>query len=109
MNFRIQIRLLDCTMKCNFVQKSDLAMHKKICQNDADFIALPCITSFKSFIILLQVLSMKLDEWTDEQVDSLTDGGGNSAINIIYEAFLPNYIQKPRPDSSIEERTDFIR
>ncbi|URE32815.1 ADP-ribosylation factor GTPase-activating protein [Musa troglodytarum] len=55
------------------------------------------------------VLSMKLDEWTDEQVDSLTDGGGNSAINMIYEAFLPNYIQKPRPDSSTEERTDFIR
>lgn len=52
---------------------------------------------------------MKLDEWTDEQVDSLTDGGGNAAANMIYEAFLPENFKKPRPDSSIEERSDFIK
>ena len=52
---------------------------------------------------------MKLDEWTDEQVDSLTDAGGNAAVNRRYEAFLPENFKKPRPDSSIEERFDFIK
>lgn len=52
---------------------------------------------------------MKLDEWTDEQVDSLTNAGGNAAVNTKYEAFLPESYKKPRPDSSTEERADFIR
>lgn len=52
---------------------------------------------------------MKLDEWTNEQVDSLADAGGNSAVNMRYEAFLPENFKKPLPDSSIEERSDFIR
>lgn len=52
---------------------------------------------------------MKLDDWTDEQVDSLIDGGGNAAVNARYEAFLPDNIIKPKPDSSIDERSEFIR
>ncbi|KAF8396239.1 hypothetical protein HHK36_017854 [Tetracentron sinense] len=56
-----------------------------------------------------QVLSVKLDEWTDEQVDSLVDMGGNTVVNMKYEAFIPDTFRKPRPDSSIEERSDFIR
>ncbi|KAL6989734.1 putative ADP-ribosylation factor GTPase-activating protein agd11 [Sarracenia purpurea var. burkii] len=55
------------------------------------------------------VLSVNLDEWTDEQVDTLIDMGGNEAVNLKYEAFLPENFRKPKPDSSIEERTDFIR
>lgn len=56
-----------------------------------------------------KVLSIKLDEWTDEQVDTLMGMGGNSEANMKYEASIPDYIRKPRPDSSTEERSDFIR
>lgn len=52
---------------------------------------------------------MKLDEWTDEQVDILADSGGNAAVNMIYEAFVPEKYTKPRQDCSAEERNDFIR
>ena len=52
---------------------------------------------------------MKLDEWTDEQVDLLADSGGNAAGNMRYEAFVPENYTKPRQDCSAEERSDFIR
>lgn len=52
---------------------------------------------------------MKLDEWTDEQVDTLESMGGNTEVNKKYEALIPDMIKKPRPDSSIEDRVDFIR
>ncbi|MBA0865813.1 hypothetical protein Goshw_015660 [Gossypium schwendimanii] len=55
------------------------------------------------------VLSVKLDEWTEDQVDGLVNLGGNIVVNNKYEAFLPNNLKKPRPDSSIEERSDFIK
>ncbi|TYI29353.1 hypothetical protein ES332_A05G310600v1 [Gossypium tomentosum] len=56
-----------------------------------------------------KVLSVKLDEWTEDQVDGLVNLGGNIVVNNKYEAFLPNNLKKPRPDSSIEERSDFIK
>lgn len=52
---------------------------------------------------------MKLDEWTHEQVNSLTETGGNIAVNTKYEASIPDNCTKPKPDSSAEERLDFIR
>lgn len=52
---------------------------------------------------------MKLDEWTDEQVDNLEKLGGNIAVNQKYEACIPNNLKKPKPDSSIEDRVNFIR
>lgn len=52
---------------------------------------------------------MKLDEWTEDLVDGLVNLGGNIVVNNKYEAFLPNNLNKPRPDSSIEERSDFIK
>ena len=57
----------------------------------------------------IQVVSVKLDEWTDEQVDLLADSGGNAAVNMRYEAFVPENYTKPRQDCSAEERSDFIR
>jgi len=65
---------------------------------------------FDNDLTLPQVLSLNLDEWTDEQVDALVKLGGNTLVNKKYEVHLPiNNIRKPRPDSSIEERSDFIR
>ncbi|KAK4770595.1 hypothetical protein SAY87_031127 [Trapa incisa] len=56
-----------------------------------------------------KVLSVKLDQWTHEQVNSLIDLGGNSTVNMKYEACTPGNIKKPNPDSSVDERIDFIR
>jgi hypothetical protein len=50
-----------------------------------------------------------LDEWSDDEIDSMTEVGGNSSANAIYEAFLPEGVSKPGPDSSHEERMRFIR
>lgn len=52
---------------------------------------------------------MKLDEWTNEQVDALMIMGGNTVVNSKYEALLPDTYRRLKPDSSIEERSDFIR
>ncbi|PIN04986.1 putative Ca2+-dependent phospholipid-binding protein [Handroanthus impetiginosus] len=35
--------------------------------------------------------------------------GGNTAVNLKYEAHIPENYTKPKPDSSTEERADFIR
>lgn len=44
---------------------------------------------FISYLMFMpQVLSVNLDEWTDEQVDTLADMGGNDAANLKYEASL---------------------
>jgi len=60
-------------------------------------------------VYLAQVLSVTLDKWTDSEVDSMIEVGGNSQANAIYEAFLPEGYQKPHPDSTQEEREKFIR
>ncbi|KAL3576529.1 hypothetical protein D5086_021812 [Populus alba] len=57
----------------------------------------------------MNVLSVTLDEWSDDEIDSMTEVGGNSSANAIYEAFLPEGVSKPGPDSSHEERMRFIR
>jgi len=52
---------------------------------------------------------LKLDEWTDEQVDALAKLGGNTLLNKKYEACIPSNMRKPKPHSSIEERSEYIR
>ncbi|XP_010913280.1 ADP-ribosylation factor GTPase-activating protein AGD12 [Elaeis guineensis] len=56
-----------------------------------------------------KVLSVTLDEWSEGDIDSMVEVGGNSYANSIYEAFLPKEYPKPKPHSSNEDRTKFIR
>ncbi|KAJ1413536.1 C2 domain [Sesbania bispinosa] len=74
------------------------------------FICIKCSGVHRSLgVHISKVVSVKLDEWTDEQVDSLENLGGNTLLNKKYEACLPSNIKKPKPHSSIEERSDYIR
>jgi len=54
-------------------------------------------------------LSVTLDDWSDDEIDSMIEVGGNSSANAIYEAFIPEGVKKPGADASHEERMRFIR
>ncbi|GKC02744.1 ADP-ribosylation factor GTPase-activating protein AGD12-like protein [Tanacetum coccineum] len=56
-----------------------------------------------------KVLSVTLDEWTDEEVDAMIEVGGNSSANSIYEAHFPDGVSKLAPDASHEQRARYIR
>ncbi|KAL6542688.1 ADP-ribosylation factor GTPase-activating protein agd12 [Orobanche hederae] len=55
------------------------------------------------------VLSVTLDEWSDDEIEAMFEVGGNASANSIYEAYLPEGVLKPKPDASHEERLKFIR
>ncbi|XP_042489499.1 ADP-ribosylation factor GTPase-activating protein AGD12-like isoform X2 [Macadamia integrifolia] len=74
------------------------------------FICLKCCGVHRSLgTHISKVLSVTLDEWTDDEINSMIEVGGNSSANEIYEAFIPEGFSKPGPDSSHEERMKFIR
>lgn len=56
-----------------------------------------------------KVLSVTLDEWTDEEIDAMIEVGGNSSANSIYEAHFPDGVSKLAPDASHEQRARYIR
>lgn len=74
------------------------------------FICLKCCGVHRSLgTHISKVLSVTLDEWSNEEIDSMIEVGGNSSANSIYEAFIPEGFKKPGPDASHEERLIFIR
>lgn len=102
----------------------DLLLHKDNCfcvdcgapnpkwasANIGVFICLKCCGVHRSLgTHISRVLSVTLDEWSDEDIDAMVEVGGNAAANAIYEAFIPEGVSKPGPDASHDDRRRFIR
>ncbi|CAH8345601.1 unnamed protein product [Eruca vesicaria subsp. sativa] len=74
------------------------------------FICLKCCGVHRSLgTHISKVLSVTLDEWSDDEVDSMIEIGGNASANSIYEAFIPDGVSKPGPDATHDQRMQFIR
>lgn len=74
------------------------------------FICLKCCGVHRSLgSHISKVLSVTLDEWSDDEIDSIIEVGGNASANSIYEAYIPEGVSKPGPNANQEERANFIR
>ncbi|CAJ1938376.1 unnamed protein product [Sphenostylis stenocarpa] len=74
------------------------------------FVCLKCCGVHRSLgSHISKILSVTLDEWSNEEIDAMIEVGGNSSANSIYEAFIPPGCTKPGPDASHEQRAKFIR
>lgn len=70
---------------------------------------LKLIYLFDNIILNFQVLSVTLDDWSEDEVEAMIEVGGNASANSIYEAYFPEGYTKPGPDASHEQRAKFIR
>lgn len=74
------------------------------------FICLKCCGVHRSLgTHISKVLSVTLDDWSEDEVEAMIEVGGNASANSIYEAYFPEGYTKPGPDASHEQRAKFIR
>ena len=74
------------------------------------FVCLKCCGVHRSLgTHISRILSVTLDEWSNDEIDAMMEVGGNASANSIYEAYIPKGYTKPTPDASHEERAKFIR
>ncbi|RZB64389.1 ADP-ribosylation factor GTPase-activating protein AGD12 isoform B [Glycine soja] len=74
------------------------------------FICLKCCGVHRSLgTHISKVLSVTLDDWSEDEIDAMMEVGGNASANSIYEAYIPEGYTKPGPDAGHEQRSKFIR
>ncbi|XP_020220379.1 probable ADP-ribosylation factor GTPase-activating protein AGD13 isoform X5 [Cajanus cajan] len=74
------------------------------------FICLKCCGMHRSLgTHISKVLSVALDDWSEDEIDAMMEVGGNASANSIYEAYIPEGYTKPGPDAGHEQRSKFIR
>ncbi|CAN1249327.1 ADP-ribosylation factor GTPase-activating protein AGD12, partial [Linum perenne] len=68
------------------------------------FLCLKCCSVHRSLgTHISKVLSISLDDWAEEEIDSIIEVGGNATANSIYEAHIPQGVSKPKPDASHDD------
>ncbi|CAJ1962962.1 unnamed protein product [Sphenostylis stenocarpa] len=74
------------------------------------FICLKCCGVHRSLgTHISKVLSVALDDWSEDEIDAMMEVGGNASANSIYEAYIPEGVTKPGPDADHDQRSKFIR